>query len=364
MASPSTTSTPAGSTTVRRTGSRWRSSSTATTLAPGLGQGQAQRAQPRPELEHRGAGSDVGQPGDAPDRVGIGDEVLTEGPAGTEPVCREQRRDVSTGMSHQEIVTSTTPWLGVGQLGEARRGHVDDPRVPGLFTIIDGARRAGSGRDVRHRQDGPEREAGAGAHPRGCGGVPRGLAPLSLGRGHGCGRTLNGGRRHGGGGRRTRRHFLGRRRRGRGRRGRRRSAAASAAAGTSSPSSTWSWSWESTCSPPAVKAMRRRRPSAHGPRARPDVTMRSSRVPHAPIHVTARGEALRTRRHRGPWRRRGASPECSVSAGLHPSPGTVHPRRHKAGEGERAEHRDSMGTRANENDGSDDFPISFPQVRA
>ena len=79
---------------------------------PGLGQRQGQRAQPGPELEHRGAGPDVGQAGDAPDRVGISDEVLAERPAGAKPMCGEQRRDVSAGMGHQEIVTSTTPSLG------------------------------------------------------------------------------------------------------------------------------------------------------------------------------------------------------------------------------------------------------------
>ena len=314
-----------------------------------LGQGQAQRAQPGAELEHRRAGSDVGESGDPPDRVGISDEVLTESTTGTKPVRSEQRRDVSTGMSHQEICDVHHSLARVGQLREARRGHVDDPRIPRLFTIIDGARRTGPGRDIRHRQDGPEREAGAGAHPRGCGGVPRGLALLSLGawsrvRAHsqrwpaprwGGPPSSRADTSSAGGGAGAVVVVVV-------------VVAASAAEGASSLSSAWSWSWESTCSPPAVKAMRRRRPSAHGPRARPDVTMRSSRVPHAPIHVTARGEALRIRRHRGPWRHRGASPECSVSAGLHPSPGTVHPRRHKAGEGERAEHRDSMGTRASE----------------
>ncbi len=62
--------------------------------------------------------------------------------------------------------------------------------------------------------------------------------------------------------------------------------------------------------------------------------LRSPRVMRVPIRAAARGEALRTRHHRGLRRRRGASPECSVSAGLHPSPGTVHPRRHQAGGGD------------------------------
>jgi len=128
----------------------------------------------------------------------------------------------------------------------------------------------------------------------------------------------------------------------------------SAAVVQTSLSSLSSWesveSWDSPRSPPTRKVTPRRRTCARGQRARPSATMRSSGEPHAPIRVAARGEAHRARRHRGPWRRRGASPECSVSAGLHPSPGTVHPRRHKAGEGGRPEHRDWMRTRANENE--------------
>ena len=77
---------------------------------PGLGQGQRQGAEPRPDLEHLGAGPGAREPGDAADRVGISDEVLAEGPAGPEPVRRQQLGDVGAGKGHQEIVTSTTPW--------------------------------------------------------------------------------------------------------------------------------------------------------------------------------------------------------------------------------------------------------------
>jgi hypothetical protein len=142
------------------------------------------------------------------------------------------------------------------------------------------------------------------------------------------------------------------------------SAAAAVLSSLSSWSSSTSWSSTTTGSTrnaPTPKATSRRRTSARGSRARPRVTMQSSHEPHASIHVAARGEAHRARRHREPWRRRGASPECSVSAGLHPSPGTVHPRRHKAGEGGRAEHRDWMRTRASENGEVPPSPSHFPR---
>ncbi len=48
MASPSTTSTPAGSTTERRTGTRWRSVSTATTVAPVSARARVKEPSPAP----------------------------------------------------------------------------------------------------------------------------------------------------------------------------------------------------------------------------------------------------------------------------------------------------------------------------
>ncbi len=76
-----------------------------------LGQGQGQGAQSRPDLEHVGTGAGTRQARNAADRVGVSDEVLPEGPAGLETVRRQQLCDVGTGKCHQEIVTSTTPWL-------------------------------------------------------------------------------------------------------------------------------------------------------------------------------------------------------------------------------------------------------------
>ena len=62
-------------------------------------------------MEQPRAGGDPGEAGDPPDRVGVSDEILSEGPIGAQPVRRQQLGDVGTGMGHQEIVTSTTPSL-------------------------------------------------------------------------------------------------------------------------------------------------------------------------------------------------------------------------------------------------------------
>ena len=110
MASPSTTSTPAGSTTERRTGTRWRSVSSATTVAPVSARARVSDPRPAPISSTREPAADAGEAGDAADRVGVGDEVLAEGPAGPQAVRRQQLGDVGAGMGHQEIVTSTTPW--------------------------------------------------------------------------------------------------------------------------------------------------------------------------------------------------------------------------------------------------------------
>ncbi len=104
-----------------------------------------------------------------------------------------------------------------------------------------------------------------------------------------------------------------------------------------------------------------RRTRAHVRHATSRDRLRSPRVRRVPIRAAARGEALRTRHHRGLRRRRGASPECSVSAGLHPSPGTVHPRRHQVGGGDGAEHRYSTGACANEKAGTTQSKFHFPR---
>jgi len=80
-------------------------------VGPGLRQGQGQGPEPGPDLEDLVTGGEPGQAGDPTHRVGVGDEVLAQGPAGPQPVRRQQLGDVGAGMGHQEIVTSTTPWL-------------------------------------------------------------------------------------------------------------------------------------------------------------------------------------------------------------------------------------------------------------
>jgi hypothetical protein len=125
----------------------------------------------------------------------------------------------------------------------------------------------------------------------------------------------------------------------------------------------WAWSQRrhSVRTSPFGKAEQRCRTRRHGaPRAMRRHHRRSPRVVRVPIHAATRGEAQRTRHRRELRRRRGASPECSVSAGLHPSPGTVHPRRHQAGVGDEGEHRDSTGACANEMRGSGNLDFISP----
>jgi hypothetical protein len=76
-----------------------------------LGQGQGEGPETRPDLEHMCAGSGARKARNATDRVRVSDEVLPQGPAGLETVVRQQLCDVGAGKGHQEIVTSTTPWL-------------------------------------------------------------------------------------------------------------------------------------------------------------------------------------------------------------------------------------------------------------
>jgi hypothetical protein len=78
---------------------------------PRLGQGEGQGPEAGPDLEHAGAGPGAREASNAPDRVRVSDEVLPEGSAGLETMVRQQLCDVGAGKGHQEIVTSTTPWL-------------------------------------------------------------------------------------------------------------------------------------------------------------------------------------------------------------------------------------------------------------
>ena len=110
MASASTTSTPTGSTTVRR-GRQEAVELHRHHPGPRLGQGQAQRAQPGPDLQDGVVRPEVGQAGDTAHRVRVGHEVLAQGPTGSEAVEVEERRDVGARVGHQLTVTATTPEL-------------------------------------------------------------------------------------------------------------------------------------------------------------------------------------------------------------------------------------------------------------
>ena len=52
-------------------------------------------ASERPPDQHHDASFSAGQPGDATDGVGVDHEVLTEGPAGPQPVLVEDLPDLS-----------------------------------------------------------------------------------------------------------------------------------------------------------------------------------------------------------------------------------------------------------------------------
>ncbi len=116
-----------------------------------LGQRQGQGPEPRADLEDARPGAHSGQSGDAPDSVGVGDEVLPEGPVRPEAVCCQQLGDVGAGKGHQEIVTSTTPsprsaiWANPSGDMSTTRGypapsrsstvHVVDASVASLVTV-------------------------------------------------------------------------------------------------------------------------------------------------------------------------------------------------------------------------------------
>ena len=131
--------------TSRSTGSRWRSTSTAVTAAPGLGQGQGERARGRRRSRPRGRpGPTAGQPGDAPHRVGVDDEVLPERPARRQPVLGEERRAAAGGCGspapgYQVMRTAMTPAPSGASGLEARRRQVDDVAVAEGPAVVDRA---------------------------------------------------------------------------------------------------------------------------------------------------------------------------------------------------------------------------------
>ena len=61
----------------------------------GLGQGEGERTETGADLDHGVPGPDPRQPGDAAHGVGVDDEVLTEGTAGTQTVLVEELLDLA-----------------------------------------------------------------------------------------------------------------------------------------------------------------------------------------------------------------------------------------------------------------------------
>ena len=71
-----------------------------------LGQRQCERAQPRPHFDDAVTGPYPRQPGDAPHGVGVNDEVLAEGAAGSKVVARQEVEDLAAGEGHALWATS------------------------------------------------------------------------------------------------------------------------------------------------------------------------------------------------------------------------------------------------------------------
>ena len=70
-----------------------------------LGQGERERARTGAHLDHVVAGPDAGEPGDAPHRVRVDDEVLPQGAARRHPVLREERLQLPAGVGHPRRAT-------------------------------------------------------------------------------------------------------------------------------------------------------------------------------------------------------------------------------------------------------------------
>ncbi len=82
--------TASASSTDCRTAANAASSSTASTRAPPCDELERQRSETRPDLEDVLAGFELGEAGDAARGVRVGEEVLAQRLARTEPVLREQ----------------------------------------------------------------------------------------------------------------------------------------------------------------------------------------------------------------------------------------------------------------------------------
>ncbi len=74
-------------------------------LGAGLDQGQGERSESGPDLHHLGTLGDAGQTHDAADRIGVGHEVLTQGPARVQVVGGQQLVDLGSAVGHPVSVS-------------------------------------------------------------------------------------------------------------------------------------------------------------------------------------------------------------------------------------------------------------------
>ncbi len=108
-ASASITRTPAGSTTLRSTGTSPRSTSIAVTSAPVSTSASVSEPRPGTDLDHAIARPDLGEPRHATHGVRIDDEVLPESAARVQAVGGQQLGDVASAEGHQVMRTLMTP---------------------------------------------------------------------------------------------------------------------------------------------------------------------------------------------------------------------------------------------------------------
>ena len=116
-----------------------------------LCEGERQRTEAGADLQHRRPLAHPGQPSDAPHGVGVCHEVLAERPAGAQRVVRQQSLEVRPRQGHQLMVTVATPWLRLaiwenpdGDMSTTRPAlspsrsstvHVVRAPVPSLVTV-------------------------------------------------------------------------------------------------------------------------------------------------------------------------------------------------------------------------------------
>ena len=69
-------------------------------LRPHLTQRSGERPDTGADLDHRITGTNAGEPHDASNGIGVGDEILPERPTGTQTMSLEQFGDLAMGQGH------------------------------------------------------------------------------------------------------------------------------------------------------------------------------------------------------------------------------------------------------------------------